>query len=263
MSGEGLHFADCLSVLPTMADKSCDHAFLDPPYEAEVHSKGRRIGSSQLRVPGSDWRDNAAGGDVLVKKISYPPITEAQRMEVAAQVARLTRRWILVFCQAEAITAWKLALEAGGAEYKRAGVYWKQDAQPQYNGQMPGVGWEAIVIAHGMPRKGPTRWNAGGKCARWDASADARFGKKLDVDGQKPLHLMRQLTQDFTDPGELILVPYSGNATAEVACVELGRRYIAFENKAEHHERGRKRLVDAKKQEQLFAPKMTQTRLVL
>jgi site-specific DNA-methyltransferase (adenine-specific) len=245
-----LTLGDCLEGLAALEDKSVDHSFLDPPYEAEAHSKGRRILTGSAAAAKSNTRD------IIEKQISYPPITEAERLEVSKQVARITRRWILVFCQAEAIHLWRIALEAGGAEYKRAGVYWKEDAQPQYNGQMPGVGWEAIVIAHGMPRKGPTRWNAGGKCARWDSAADARFGKKLDVDGQKPEHLIDQLIRDFTDSGELICVPYGGAGT-EIACaIKLGRRVIAWEKIKKHYEIARKRAENAKVQ--LALPSITE-----
>jgi len=251
----GLNFGDCRDGMRGLHDKSFDHAMLDSPYEEEAHSKGRRV---MVKT----WAQSREGiGIIAEKQISYAPITEAERTEVAAQVARLTKRWILAFCQVEAAMLWRSAFEAAGAEYKRTGIYWKTDAQPQYNGQQPGVGFEAVVICHGMPRKGPTRWNGGGKCARWDSSADARFGKKLDVDGQKPLHLMRQLVIDFTDEGERILVPYSGAATTEVACIELGRDYESWEVLREHYEKGSARIADARRQEKLFSKPMKQLSL--
>ncbi len=253
-----LHLGDCRDGMRGLPDKSFDHAMLDSAYEKEAHSKGRRI------VTGS-WRqakDRPHEREIREAAISYPPVTDEERIEVAAQVARLTKRWILAFCQVEAAMLWRAAFEAAGAEYKRTGIYWKTDAQPQYNGQMPGVGFEAIVICHGLPRKGPTRWNGGGKCARWDSSADARFGKKLSVDGQKPLSLMRQLVTDFTDEGERILVPYSGAATTETACMELGRDFESWELKEAHYLIGQARLRDTVRQEKLFAKPMKQVSLL-
>lgn len=253
-----LNLGDCRDGMRGHPDKSFDHAILDSAYEEEAHNQGRRIVVGSWAQQQADPRSRT----VTEKQISYPPITEEERTEVAAQVARLTRRWILAFCQAEAAHKWRAAFVTAGAQPFRIGIYWKEDAQPQYNGQGPGVGWEAIVICHGLPRKGPTRWNAGGKCGRWDASADARFGKALDVDGQKPLRLMRQLLQDFTDPGERVLIPYSGAATAEVACVELGRDFESWEVEPKHFEIGQARLLDAKRQEQLFKPPMKQQKLI-
>ena len=42
----------------------------------------------------------------------------------------------------------------------------------------------------------------------------------------KPLALMRQLIEDFTDPGELVWDPYGGSMTTGVACLQLGRRFL-------------------------------------
>ncbi len=251
-----LNLGDCIEGMRQLADKSVDHAIFDPPFEKEAHSAGRR-------VMVQTWQEKLLGqGEVVNKQISYPPITEDERAESAKQVARVTRRWILCFCQSEAAHKWRACFEAAGAQYIRTGVYWKSDAQPQYSGDRPGVGWEAIVIAHGMPRTGRTRWNAGGKCARWDASADARFGKKLQVDGQKPLSLMRQLVQDFTDEGELVLDPFSGAGTTAVACIELGRSFVGYERLLEHREIALGRMAAAQQQTRMaFAP-MVQVPLI-
>lgn len=230
-----LTLGDCIEGMRGLADKSVDHTIMDPPFEEEAHSKGRRVGSSLLRTPGDNWREKGFDAAPVVKQIAYPPISDDERSASAREVARLTKRWILVFCQSEAAHKWRSCLEAAGAQYIRTGVYWKADAQPQYSGDRPGVGWEAIVIAHGMPRTGRTRWNGGGKCARWDASADARFGKKLAVDGQKPERLMVQLVEDFTEVGDLVLDPFTGAGTTGVACLKTGRRFLGFERLPAHH----------------------------
>ena len=257
-----LTLGDCLEGMRAMADKSVDHTIMDPPFEEEAHSKGRRV----LVETAAESKHRAATGETrgrgcVEKQIAYPPITEAERAASAMQVARLTRRWILVFCQSEAAHKWRACLEAAGAQYIRTGVYWKADAQPQYSGDRPGVGWEAIVIAHGMPRTGRTRWNGGGKCARWDASADARFGKKLAVDGQKPERLMVQLVEDFTEVGDLVLDPFTGAGTTGVACLKTGRRFVGFERLPAHHAIATERLRTTTLQERLAFPPMKQLTL--
>jgi len=254
-----LILGNCIEGMRELEDKSADHAIMDPPFEAEAHSRGRRVSDSALRKEDDDWR--IKGATVQVKQISYPPISEAERTESAREVARLTKRWILIFCQSEAAHKWRACLEDAGAQYIRTGVYWKADAQPQYSGDRPGVGWEAIVIAHGMPRTGRTRWNGGGKCARWDASADARFGKKLAVDGQKPERLMVQLVEDFTEVGDLVLDPFAGAGTTGVACLKTGRRFIGFERLPAHHAIAMERLQTATAQERLAFTPMKQLTL--
>lgn len=237
-----LHLGDCVAGLGSLDDKSVAHAIFDPPFEEAAHSAGRRI----LK---RTWAEKGAGvHHVEQHAISYPPISDAERDAVAAHVARVTRRWILTFCQSEAAHLWRAAYEAAGARYIRTGVYFKTDAQPQYSGDRPGVGWEAIVICHGQPHAGRTRWNGGGKCARWDAAADARFGKSLLVDGQKPLHLMEQLITDFTERGELVIDPYAGAGTTGVACVKLGRRFVGWEVNPKHHQIATDRISQVREQ---------------
>jgi hypothetical protein len=223
------------------ADKSVDHTIMDPPYEVEAHKKGRRLSRT--------WAEKERNiHHVVEKEISYPPITEEERRAAAWHAARITRRWILVFCQIEAAMLWRAELEKGGAQYWRTGIYWKLDAQPQVNGQGPGQGYEAIVIAHGLPRKGPRRWNGGGKCARWEACSDARFGHTLEIDGQKPRQLMIQLVEDFTDRGETVADFYSGYATTGVACIETGRHFVGYERDLKNYKKALRRLQGIKEQ---------------
>jgi len=245
-----LRLGDCIQGMAALADKSVDHTIADPPFEEEAHTKGRRIctGSFLERRSGSDT--------TMVKPISYPPITEAERAAAAAQIARVTRRWIVLFCQVEAAMLWRRALEAGGAEYVRCGSWHKTDAQPQLTGDRPGQGWEAVVICHGaraaggaaselpllqgtnQPHAGRMRWNGGGHCAKWSGSSRNTGGdlsrKKL-IDGQKPDWLMERLVSDFSDPGELVFDPYAGSGSTGAACIKLGRRFLGFERTPHTH----------------------------
>lgn len=230
---------DRIAGLPSLASRSVDHTIQDPPYEQEAHSAGRRL------VMGTFAEQQAGARRVEIKQIAYPPITEAERRAIARHTARVTRRWILTFCQIEAAHLWRAAYEAAGARYVRTGIWIKTDAQPQYSGDRPGVGYEAIVICHGTePRRrkifgGRMRWNGGGRCARWEFSSrgtGGQLGQTKLVDGQKPLALMEALVSDFTEPGELILDPYAGSATTLRAAACLGRRALGWERLPAHHE---------------------------
>jgi len=177
---------DPVTGLYSLPDFSVDVTNTDPPFEAEVHTQGRRIRSGSFAAEGSGERE------IVTKAIEYDPITEEERREVGRQIARVTRRWILVYCQVEAAHLWRAALEAGGAEYVRTGSWHKTDAQPQMSGDRPGQGWEAVVICHGrraaggaaadLPllagldpqHAGALRWNGGGRVATWGRLQDLR-----------------------------------------------------------------------------------------
>ena len=108
---------DCFRDLPALPARSVDVVITDPPHEAEAHSSARRVAR--------------AGGRLAIEPITFPPITEDERVESSRQMARLARRWILVFCQVEAAMKWRAALDAAGAVYKRTCLWVKPDGKPQ------------------------------------------------------------------------------------------------------------------------------------
>lgn len=243
--------------LDTLPDWSVDHTIADPPYEDEVHTKGRRL------LAGSFAERAAPGDKTITRPISYPPITADERRLAAQHIARVTRRWILIFCQVEGAHLWRAALEDAGAEYVRTGSWHKTDAQPQLSGDRPGQGWEAIVIAHsaraaggsaaalpllqGLDRQhaGRMRWNGGGHCAKWSGSSRDTGGdltRRKWIDGQKPRWLIDDLIAKFTDTGDLILDPCAGSGTTVISAVKAGRRALAWERVAEHHQMALRRI---------------------
>ena len=62
---------------------------------------------------------------------------------------------------------------------------------------------------------------------------------------QKPLKLMERLISASSNPGDLVLDPFCGVGTALVACENLGRRYLGFEQNKEFIAQAEKRLREA------------------
>jgi hypothetical protein len=53
--------------------------------------------------------------------------------------------------------------------------------------------------------------------------------------GSKPLALMEQIIQDYSEPGWLVVDPFCGTGTTIVACAMYGRRAVGCEvNEATH-----------------------------
>jgi site-specific DNA-methyltransferase (adenine-specific) len=59
---------------------------------------------------------------------------------------------------------------------------------------------------------------------------------------QLPLKLLRRVVGCASNPGDLVVDPFSGSATTGAACIELGRRYLGIEKSEDYAERSRRRL---------------------
>jgi site-specific DNA-methyltransferase (adenine-specific) len=215
-----------------LPDGSVDVVITDPPYEAEAHTSERLVAR--------------AGGRLQKEPIVFPAITEDERLESSKQMARLSRRWILVFCQVEGAMKWRAALEVAGAVYKRTCVWVKPDGKPQYSGDRPGIGYESIVVCHAPGR---SVWNGGGSHGVFTVSrgGEPRTGHQT----QKPLALMETLVRLFSNHGELILDPFAGSGSTGVAALRLGRRFVGWERDLGYGETARKRLALTREQLEL------------
>ena len=225
-----LHLGDCLDPvtgLASLPDKSVDHVITDPPYESEAHTDQRRQKGRTTQPGGGDrFREvNAA-------PLAFAAIGAEQRIAVAAHFARVARSRVLTFCQAEAVAAWRDALEAGGIPYRRAIPWVKPDAMPSLHGRWPGQGYESITLAQ---HPSAPRCPVGGKARVYTFARDTWGSAKAPHPTTKPLDLMLAIVEDFTDPGDLILDPFAGSGTTGVACRMLGRRFIGWELNAEYH----------------------------
>ena len=226
---------DCIEGMRTLADGSVDVTITDPPYEAEAHTKGRRMKvangvSSTGRYNG--WAE---------APLPFAAITDDERDASALELARVTKRWVLVFCQVEASAKWAASLVAGGLEYIRTMVWIKPDGQPQFTGDRPGVGYESIVVAHRCGRK---RWNGGGRTGVFEFNKfeGSKLAGKSPHPTTKPRLLMRELVSLFSDPGEIILDPFAGSGSTGVACGQLGRRFLGWEINQEYFDIACRRL---------------------
>lgn len=238
---------DCLDVMPTL--KSVDHVITDPPYEGEAHTKGRRS-----RV---GWKEKRL---VTAYEVTFEPMTEADREAAGREISDLAKQWILVFCQVEAAMKWRASVCVGDANYKRTAIWVKPDGQPQFTGDRPGCGYESIMVAYGSP--GRSRWNGGGRVGVFRHVSEARFPfPKNAHPTQKPLALMLELVELFTDPGDHVLDPFCGSGTTGVACLRLGRHFTGIEKDPKYAALSRERLEAESSNSTLHASRAGQTTL--
>lgn len=223
---------DPITGLASLADDSVDVTITDPPYEAEAHTLQRRI-----KVVGGGKNFGVAD----TQPLDFTPITKADRIEAAAQIVRVTRHAALVFCQVEAVVAWRDALEAAGFVYRRTIPWVKPDAMPALHGRWPGQAFESIVLA---TAKRGRACPGGGKSVfysylRHDVLAGA---KKAPHPTTKPLVLMRDLVELVSRPGDVVCDPFSGSGTTGIAATQLNRNFLGWELSPEYHAIATRRL---------------------
>jgi DNA modification methylase len=228
-NGWTMYLGDCVEVMKGL--DPVDHVITDPPYETEAHTKQRRALKDATQKKGAPNRGEVRRVDA---ELPFAAIAPEERLAASMQFARLAKRWVVVFCQIEAITAWRLNLETGGLDWIRGGIWHKPNGMPQFTGDRPGMGYECMAIAHPPGRK---RWNGGGRHAVWSIPLDgaAGGGGQNEHPTRKPDALMLALVADFTDTGETVLDPFAGSGTTGLACLRAGRRFVGVEKDPKYY----------------------------
>jgi site-specific DNA-methyltransferase (adenine-specific) len=233
-----LYLGDCRDVLPEIGLSG--PVITDPPYDAEAHTKGRRMRGKQRN--GSRTVEYAA--------LEFEQLQDGEKEEYSKLFASVGNGWVLAFCQAEAVGEWRLAFEEAEIAYKRAMVWVKPDGAPQFTGDRPGMGYESIVA--GWRGTGRSSWNGGGRHGVFTVPQRNDNNPKSHQT-EKPIRLMNMLISLFSNDGETVIDPFMGSGTTGVACVNLGRKFVGVERNEEYFEIACKRIEAAHSQLRLFA----------
>lgn len=230
--GIRIFHCDCRQIL--WAVPHVDLVLTDPPYESEAHLLQRRV----KRGNRMDETRGANGLRVCDEPLPFDPIDEETRALVSREIAQVAKRWALLFCQIEAAPKWRAQMEAHGMQYRRTCVWIKPDGMPQYSGDRPGMGYEALLAMHA---EGKSTWNGGGRHGVFIHQKAEGTGPNLHPT-QKPEKLIRELIVLFSNEGDLILDPFMGSGTTLVAAKNLGRKAIGIEIEEKYCEIAAKRL---------------------
>jgi site-specific DNA-methyltransferase (adenine-specific) len=224
-----LYLGDCLEVMPTLC--AVDHVISDPPYgETATHSG--HLSSITLK-----------NGEPAGQALGFDGVSELEMVALVKDWCDLAGAWVVFTCE------WKFcrALDDAGL-LVRHGIWRKPDGAPQFTGDRPGTGWEAVAICH---RPGKKTWNGGGRHAFW------QFPKGENNSGHptgKPISLYISFVKDFTGVGQTILDPFMGSGTTGVACAKLGRKFIGIELEEKYFDIACRRIEEAYRQADLFIP---------
>jgi site-specific DNA-methyltransferase (adenine-specific) len=230
-----LYLGDCREILPTLG--KVDAVVTDPPYGSTA-THDAHLSKIVLR-----------NGEAARQPLGFDGIAVDECVRLARLWTETAARWVVFTCEWQYLHA----LSDAGL-LVRFGIWRKPDGAPQFTGDRPGMGWEAVAICH---RKGRKRWNGGGRHAFWE------WLKGQNDSGHptgKPLGLFSDFVSAFTDHGETILDPFLGSGTTGVACVNLGRKFVGIEVEPRYFDIACRRIEEAYRQPRLFAEPVPQPR---
>jgi site-specific DNA-methyltransferase (adenine-specific) len=194
-AGITIYHGDCREILPTLKVDVC---ITDPPYSEVTHAGARTANS------------------LASSEIDFASIGQDRFTSDIIKISEQVKRWTVLTCD------WRHAFMLEDLELLvRLGVWVKPNGAPQFTGDRPATGWEAVAVLHAAGKK---RWNGGGSRAVWTFNVE--HGQHPT---QKPLALVKAWVRDFSDEGETILDPFMGSGTTLVAAKDLGRKAIGIE----------------------------------
>lgn len=195
------------------------HAFVDVPYSEDVDA-----GNEAISV-----RENHFG---------FEPMTPELRKRISQALGAKVERWTLLMPGDDETHEWKQSLTAAGLNVFRIGQWIRGNTAPQFDGRGPAQGSEPIIIAHS--RIGEQRWNGKGRPAIWHApivQGDDRVHPT-----QKPEQLLKQLIEDFSDPGETWTDLCAGSFVCGLVATALGRGFVGWDLDDTHVKLARERV---------------------
>lgn len=202
-----LYKGDCLDVLPGLPADCAGMTCTDPPFDPRTHNNARSGKAPKKR-----------GGLITFKPLSFEDVRD--RFQAAA---RVSRRWLVSTMEFRHAARMEAA-PPDGYLFIRCGVWTKTDGAPQFTGDRPGQGWESIAFMHRVG-SGRLRWSGGGRSSVWHTGVQ----RDAQWPSQKPLAMVRDFVELFSDPDDLVLDPFCGSGTTLVAAAERGRRAIGID----------------------------------
>lgn len=224
-----LYHGNALPWLSEQPDRSFDAVITDPPFDARTH----RMARSNRFGHGTSGKGNRV---LSGSKAAFDHMEHDDQLALFAELGRLTRRWVVSNIASDTVFRFEVDKPPAGLRLLRVGAWIKTNPMPIISADRPAMGWEPIAYLHRDDVK-PT-WNGGGRAANFVMPTSQGSGHPT----QKPLDMVRQFVQWFTEPGDTILDPFAGTGTTLRAAVDEGRRAVGWELEERYCEQIAKRL---------------------
>lgn len=228
-----LYCADNRDILPYWAEKSVDLVLTDPPFSDWTHIGARTQAKEGTPDPSTGERGLIGNAEPMIE---FDSLSDWELSCIFDRIGYVARRWVVSHIDWRHYAEME-RLPPAFLRPVRMGIWDKPNGAPQFTGDRPATGWEAIGIFHRMERwrekvngrrfaeGGRMAWNGGGHRAVW------RFNKINDPFNPtaKPPELVDLLMELFSNPGDVVLDPFAGVGTTLLCARAAGRYAVGIE----------------------------------
>jgi modification methylase len=241
---------DCFDLLPTLPERSVDLVFADPPYNLQLNGDLWRPNLTRVDAVDDAWDQFDGFG-------AYDDFTRAWLTEIRRVMRDTATIWISgtyhnifrVGAILQDLDFWLL----------NTVTWWKPNAMPNFNGTRLKNDVEFVIWAkkhetsrytfHHHLMKRFNDFSAGKQLGSvWKINVCGGEERLKDGDGhklhatQKPEALLTRIIAASSNPGDLVLDPFSGTGTTNVVARRLHRRSIGIEREPAYIAAARDRL---------------------
>ncbi len=200
---------ELLMYLQCFAPRCIDLILTDPPYTKAVQDNAKRGYRNETKA-----------------FINFDSISESDLITTFNMFSKVANGWVISFLADDHTYLFKRQPPAG-LDFVRAGVFSKPNTAPHVNQDRPSQGWESIAMLHQADHQGKYLWNSAGR--RNHSVFEYPFCNQGLNKTQKPLGLITELIELFSNVDDTVLDCFAGSGTTLLAARNTGRKAIDCE----------------------------------
>jgi len=205
-----LYCADCLEIMKGFPKESIDLVLTDPPYGLKQDKGSKDFGIAKQKKYSDEWDNNTPPKKYFDIILSLSRVCIIFGGNLFTDKLPIGEHWIV----------WD---KVGGIKFKNPFS-------------------QCELLWTNIKRKPIKKY----VCIQQGFIRDSR--EKRCHPTQKPLLLIKQLLEDYSDETNLVLDPFLGSGTTAVACEKLNRRWIGIEISEEYCKIAKERIEQERKQ---------------
>jgi site-specific DNA-methyltransferase (adenine-specific) len=218
-----IYHGDCREIVQKLGIFDC--MITDPPFSQYTHTNAK---SNRDKGYGNAAIDFAA--------IDFAAIDFAAIDDLLRFAGEKIHGWIIANMDWRHIAEIERRKDVRGWELVRFGVWVKTNPMPQISSDRPANGWDGIAYLRKIGHK--KQWNGGGHHGNWIGPVITNG----DHPTGKPIQMIMQWVERFTQPTQTILDPFAGSGTTGRAAKDLGRKCTLIEREEKYCEIAAKRM---------------------